>query len=74
VGAGLQWEVRRNIFITGRADVGYAGGKLTMDADVYDVGYGLAIGALTPLGPMELTASRTPQGDGRLEASIGRPF
>jgi NTE family protein len=74
-GVGLQWEMRRDIFATVRTDVGYAGGALTLDRAVYESGVGVALGMLTALGPLELSASRrTSGGRARGELSIGYPF
>lgn len=75
VGVGLQWEARSSIFATVRTDVGYAGHGLTFDRDKYETGVGVALGALTPVGPLELSASgRRGGGRPRLELSFGYPF
>jgi NTE family protein len=74
-GAALQLEVRRDIFLTGIVDVGYAGRVLTLDQDVYETGAGLAIGALTPVGPIELSIGSLVKDAGlRAELSLGFHF
>jgi hypothetical protein len=75
VGVGLQCEVRRDVFATVRTDVGAAGHALTLDPRAYYTGVGIALGALTALGPLELSASgRSGAARPRLELSLGLPF
>jgi NTE family protein len=75
LGAAIQWEAQRRIFATLRADVGRAGPRLSADPDLYTFGLGAAVGALTPVGPVEMSGSIRPRG-GRalLEISLGYPF
>jgi outer membrane translocation and assembly module TamA len=75
LGAAVQWEAQRRVFATFRADVGRAGARLTSDPDEYTLGVGMAIGALTPVGPVEVSGSVRPRGGRpRLELSLGYPF
>jgi NTE family protein len=75
LGAALQTEVQHDVFATLRADVGQAGRTLTLDRDAYVAGVGLALGARTPLGPVELAVSRRVRsGRPRVELSLGYPF
>ncbi|MEM6327452.1 MAG: patatin-like phospholipase family protein [Bacteroidota bacterium] len=63
---GLQAEVRPNLFATITADVGRAGLELSSDPEDFRFGYGLSLGAATPLGPAEVLLSG--------EAFSGRPI
>jgi hypothetical protein len=75
LGAGLQWAMRRDVFATVRADIGQAGPALTFERDAYDAGVGVAFGAITPVGPIELAVSgRRVSARPRLEVSLGYPF
>jgi NTE family protein len=75
LGATVQWEVQRRVFATFRADVGRAGASLTSDPDQYTLGVGMAVGALTPVGPIEVSGSVRPRGGKpRVELSLGYPF
>ncbi|HSJ62958.1 MAG TPA: patatin-like phospholipase family protein [Gemmatimonadaceae bacterium] len=75
LGGALQWEVRRDIFATVRGDIGQAGPALTLDRAAYDGGVALALGASTPVGPLEIAVSGQPGGGApRLEASLGYVF
>lgn len=75
IGIGLRWSVWRETFVTTRADAGYVGSVLTLDADRYEVGVGLGVGAATLLGPMELSLGWRPgPRDPRLEVSLGHSF
>jgi outer membrane protein assembly factor BamA len=75
VGAAVQWEQQRNVFVIARGDVGYAGDYLTMSGPAYRAGGGIGVGAITAFGPVELAVSssawhRYP----RVEFSLGRAF
>ena len=75
LGAAVQWEAQRRVFATFRAEVGRVGARLTSDADAYTLGVGMAIGAQTPVGPVEVSGSVRPRGGRpRLELSLGYPF
>jgi NTE family protein len=75
LGAAIQWEAQRRVFATVRADVGRAGARLSTDPDDYTLGVGMALGALTPVGPVEVSGSVRPRGGRpRLELSLGYPF
>lgn len=75
LGATVQWEARRAVFASVRADVGYAGPMLTTATDAYRAGAGLGLGALTPFGPVEVTASATAwRQRPRVEFSLGHAF
>jgi outer membrane protein assembly factor BamA len=75
LGVALQWEASQNVFATLRADAGYVGRTLTLNADAYTLGVGFALGALTPVGPVELSGGVRPRGGRpRLELSLGYPF
>jgi NTE family protein len=75
VGAAVQWEVRRGYFTTVRLDAGYAAEELRFALDAYRVGGALSVGAATPFGPLELSASGRTFGDRpRLELSLGLVF
>ncbi|MEM1055300.1 MAG: patatin-like phospholipase family protein [Bacteroidota bacterium] len=63
---GFQAEVRPNVFATLTADVGRAGPELSWNPDDFRFGYGLSLGAATPLGPAEVLVSG--------EAFTGRPI
>ena len=74
-GVGIQWAVRPDVYATVRTDAGYAGHVLTLDRDQYSTGAAVSLGVLTPLGPLEMSASgRRGGGRPRLELSLGYPF
>jgi hypothetical protein len=74
-GVALQWEVRRQAFLTIRGEAAYAGSALTSDSRVYALGAGAGIGALTALGPVELMVSGGPyRRPARIEVSLGHTF
>ncbi|MGK2960801.1 MAG: patatin-like phospholipase family protein, partial [Gemmatimonadaceae bacterium] len=56
-GAALQWKAFGEVYAITRVDVGYAGTPLSLDSRLYHVGAGIALGALTPFGPAELSLS-----------------
>ncbi|MEM6289597.1 MAG: hypothetical protein AAF845_20830, partial [Bacteroidota bacterium] len=66
VALNLQTEVRPNVFATVTADVGRAGPELSWDPNDFRFGYGLSLGAATPLGPAQILLSG--------EAFAGRPL
>ncbi len=73
-GAALQWQAFDEIYTTTRVDVGYAGKPLSLDSQLYHVGAGIALGALTPFGPAELSLTGRKGTKPRLELSLGYPF
>lgn len=73
-GAALQWKAVDQIYATARVDVGYAGRPLTLDSRLYHAGAGIALGALTPFGPAELSLTARKDTTPRLELSLGYPF
>jgi len=73
--AALQWELRHDVFATLRGDAGGVADELGDVLGDPVGGVALSLGARSPLGPMELTAStsslgRTP----RLEFTLGYAF
>jgi hypothetical protein len=75
LGGALQWEAHRHVFATLRADLGYAGRALRFDRAVYETGVGISLGALTPVGPLELSAGTLIRKTRlRVELSLGHPF
>lgn len=73
--AALQWEVRHGVFATLRGDAGGVDDELGGVWDDPVAGVALSLGARTPLGPIQLTAStasfeRAP----RLEFTFGYAF
>lgn len=73
--AALQWEVRRDVFATLRTDVGGVAEELGDVLSDPVAGVAASIGARTPFGPVELTASTTSIGSGpRLEFTLGYAF
>ena len=57
VRASAQLEVSPRLFATLRADVGRVSDRLRVDLSAYDAGFGVSVGALTIVGPIELWVS-----------------
>ena len=74
LGAALQYASQRRVFVLGRVDTGRTGARLSSDPDLYALGAGVAIGALTPVGPVEATASARRGGRALFELSLGYAF
>jgi outer membrane translocation and assembly module TamA len=75
VGAALQWEARRDVFVTLRSDLGRTGARLTFDRDDYVGGVGASFGVVTPVGPLEVSAGKLlNSARPRIEVSLGRAF
>ena len=55
-GAAIQWEMRKETFVTFRSNTGYAGSPLTIDHTRYHTGFGLSLGSLTPFVRYEHTS------------------
>jgi hypothetical protein len=75
LGAALQWEQQRNVFVVARGDWGYAGDVLTAGGGAYGAGGGLGVGAITAFGPVELVVTSSAWHHyPRVEFSLGRAF
>ncbi|HET7228731.1 MAG TPA: patatin-like phospholipase family protein [Longimicrobium sp.] len=73
--AALQWELRRDVFATLRGDVGGVSEELGDVLGDPVGGVALSLGARTPFGPLELTASTaSPRRAPRMEFTLGYAF
>jgi NTE family protein len=71
----IQWQARRNVFVTNRNDAGYVGNTLTLDGARYRTGSGVGVGALTGVGLVEMMVSTDDfRNRTRWELNIGRMF
>ncbi len=76
---GIRYEAWKNIFLAGRIGAGKACNEYThlfTKADGYLAGYGLSIGAKTPIGPVELMIMDGTSDSGKMEwyVQIGSDF
>jgi NTE family protein len=75
LGAAARWELRPDVFATVLGDAGFAGGGLDVAPDDWRGGLGVALGALTPAGPAEVTVSAAAgEGGIRVQLSVGHAF
>ena len=71
----VQWQVRRSVFTTFRLDAGQAAERFGDALGDLAVGGALSLGAATPFGPVELSASGRTLGEPpRLELNVGFVF